>query len=436
MVSSNRPPFGTITVCGAARAAMEQAGSTPVETYRWTPPPAVRSDLPPDFTFALQCAHRPDGERVFFPHQGADTALLQGAQGGLALLSQRRRIAPEQRHSYRLMSFLFQAVQRRREFQNRQFQYARDLYLRQNSREVDNIRTVLPPHLGCCADGSGRSWSITELMSQGEATAQESGIRRPSQKQVIHCGLFAAARRCPLTVPQDRVEGLVRASLFQSGGTSGVDETAKAHIEERISTAIHQHLTDGTNTEFMNWLCGGKSSFIKQLADQKTAPGGRYPLSLVSGVLLELGWQSYRYMADCFSMQVQAFKKAIPDPLSPREQARFDRIFLPHPALGNLPLLLIHQRIPAFNQAFQAYWETSDEQMIPVLHQLLNYYTFMSNERRGADRRGQQISRGRRLPGSYRTIGSFDEQLGHETWRMQDHTVDAEEANGTDEAEE
>jgi len=62
MVSSNRPPFGTITVCRAAHAAMEQAGYTQVKTYCWTPPPAVRSDLPRNFTFELQCAHRPDGQ--------------------------------------------------------------------------------------------------------------------------------------------------------------------------------------------------------------------------------------------------------------------------------------------------------------------------------------------------------------------------------------
>jgi len=137
-------------------------------------------------------------------------------------------------------------------------------------------------------------------------------------------------------------------------------------------------------------------------------------------------------MAGCFSLQAQAFKRAIPESLSPTEQARFDRIFLPHPALGNFPLLMIRQRITAFSQAFQTYWETGDEAMIPVFHQLLNFYAFMSDERRNGDRRGQQISRAQQLPGGYRAIGSFEEDLGNETWRVQDHTVDAEEANGTD----
>lgn len=330
------------------------------------------------------------------------------------------------------MHFLFQAMQKRREFQNRLFQYSRDLYLRQNSREEDNTRTVLPPFLGQSREGCGHAWTISELMEQGALTAEEFEIRRPSQKQIIHCGLFAAARRCPLTVPPDQIEGLIRASLFQSGASSEIDETTKDQIEERVSRAVHQHLNVGTNTEFMNWLSGGTSSFVKQLADQKKAPGGRIAQQVVRDVLLELGWQAYHYMADCFSLQIQAFKQAIPDPLSASEQVRFDRIFLPHPALGHLPLLMIRPRISAFNQAFQVYWETGDETMIPVLHQLLNFYAFMSNERRNADRRGQQISRAQQLPGGYRIIGTFKEYLGNETWRMQDHTVDAEEANGTD----
>lgn len=432
MVSSSRPLWGTITVRKATDQKMESGGYRRVEFYCWRPPSRIRSELPRNFTFELWCAHRPDGERVFFPHPSTDTVLLQGALGGLALLIACKHPSKEQLQSYRLMYFLFQAMQKRREFQNRLFQYSRDLYLRQNSREEDNTRTVLPPFLGQSREGRGHAWTISELMEQGALTAEEFEIRRPSQKQIIHCGLFAAARRCPLTVPPDQIEGLIRASLFQSGASSEIDETTKDQIEERVSRAVHQHLNVGTNTEFMNWLSGGTSSFVKQLADQKKAPGGRIAQQVVRDVLLELGWQAYHYMAGCFSLQAQAFKQAIPDPLSASEQARFDRIFLPHPALGNFPLLMIRQRITAFNQAFLVYWETGDETMIPVFHQLLNFYAFMSNERRNGDRRGQQISRAQRLPGGYRTIGSFEEDLGNETWRVQDHTVDAEEANGTD----
>ncbi|MCA9088322.1 MAG: hypothetical protein KDA90_06755 [Planctomycetaceae bacterium] len=432
MATTNDAQFGTIIVIDATNAAMESAGYVRVENYRWTPPPSVRSDLPRDFTFELQCAHRPDGERVFLPAQGASTALLQGALGGLALLSDRKQLGPEERHSYRVMHFLFQAVQTRREFQRRRFRNSRDLYLRRKSRQADNERTVLPPFLGMSTGGRGSVWSITELMTQGAGTAREIGIPRPTKSQIIQCGLFAAAKRCPLTVPPTGEEGLMRAALFESGNASGIDETARVHIEERICVAIHQHCNDQTNTEFMNWLCGSKSSFLKQVAKQKKMPGGSYPLNTVRDVLLELGWQSFHYVADCFSIQAQVFSRAIPDPLTPNEQLRFDRIFRKHAAFGNLPLLLVHERLPEIKLAFEAYWEIDDETLIPVLHQLLNFYSFMSHERRTADRLGQNVSRAQQSPGGYQIIGTFNEHLGHSAWRKQNHTVDAEEANGAD----
>ncbi len=413
----NSADFGTVSVSPSRHPGLESAGYSHVETCRWRPRGAVAADLPPNFSFELQSAQRPDGERVFFPGRSGGATLLEGCLGGLALLSHVQELSPQQRQSYRVMHFLFQAVQTRREFQRRRFQYSRDLYVRQSSREDIDERTVLPPDLGLTPDGPGRPWSITELREQGQAVAAAAGVVRPTTPQLISWGLLAAAQRHPLTISEGDVPRLLRAALFSSGSPLHDAET-RQQIEQRILTAIQRHLQDASNQEFMNWLCGAKSSFVKQIAHQRSSPGGLFPLQTVRDVLLELGWQSYQYMADCLQLQAWAFSRALEPRLTVSEQRRFDLLYAKQPAFGQLPLLLIRERIPEIRPAVARLLETGDDAFIPVLHRLLNYYQFMARERRESDCRGQQHHRLSR-PG--RSALSFREELGVETWRVQDH---------------
>ncbi len=403
--------LGTMTVRPASPPDEGSTGDSCRDTYSWRPLPAVAADLPPDFVFELQCIQRSNGERVFSPpHTGGNT-LMQGCLGGLALLGHIKTLTSEQRQSYRLMHFLFQAVQTRREYQRRRFQHARDLYVRLNSREDAGTRSVLPPDVGLGQNRQGRPWSIAELMEHGQEAAQPAGLVRPTKSARISWGLFAAAQLNPLVIPQDQVPGLIRLALFERG-TPDLEPVAREQIEHRVTAAVHQHLDVASNEEFMNWLGGARSSFVKQIAKQKRSPGGVIPVATVRDVLLDLGWQAWQSMADCFHTQAWVFRQMIAPGLTPSEQRRFDLLYLKQPAFGDLPLLLIRERIPEIRPALTRLLETGDDSLIPVLHRLLAYYQYMASERRRSDQRGQALSRARSQGLLSWPPLSFREELG------------------------
>ena len=59
--------------------------------------------------------------------------------------------------------------------------------------------------------------------------------------------------------------------------------------------------------------------------------GGPIPREVVRQALLELVWDSYRYVGDCVSLQMQAFLLTLPTPPTAEERAAFEAVYLKQP---------------------------------------------------------------------------------------------------------
>lgn len=166
-------------------------------------------------------------------------------------------------------------------------------------------------------------------------------------------------------------------------------------VEDRLLTAIYPHLEDD-NQAFDKWFLGPKNSLIHQLAKQKRSPGGELPEEDVRKVLLELGWQSYQFAANCIHAQMRTFQNAIPEPLSPREALLFEHMHLPQAYLGNFPLILLAPRFGFIKGLLWEIWERlPDRDLLPVFYRLLDFYGEMARRRREADRRIKRRPEGR-----------------------------------------
>lgn len=124
-------------------------------------------------------------------------------------------MSAEQRRSYRTMFLLYQKALGFREHYGRNFRGLKDLTLKRSARDSLPLRDVLPMDLGLVSHGEGRRWGIDRLKTEGRAIANGLGNDRPSEQDQIELGLFAAAKRNPLTLnSNEEVKGLVRMALY------------------------------------------------------------------------------------------------------------------------------------------------------------------------------------------------------------------------------
>ena len=108
---------------------------------------------------------------------------------------------------------------------------------------------------------------------------------------------------------------------------------------------------------------------------------------------MDLGWQSYTYVADCIHAQMRYFHNALRNPLSEQERQIFEMVYQKQSYLGNLPLLLLKERIPFLKAPMLALLNGQDDfDFAGTVHQLLNYYSEMADMRRGVDRTTQAFS--------------------------------------------
>ena len=116
-------------------------------------------------------------------------------------------------------------------------------------------------------------------------------------------------------------------------------------------------------------------------------PRGDFAIEAVRKVLLDLGWRSYAYVAQCVDVQMRFVAAAIPEPLNPAEQRLFDVTFLEQPFLADLPLILMTERIPALRAVLRLFAPGEeylpDETLHAISHRLLLYYVQMSDARGG-----------------------------------------------------
>lgn len=399
-MSGTHSAYGTITV--HPPVPPEQPTQDTLEAvYRWTPAICLRSQLSLVFQLDLNCWRRSDGRRFFSLAADPLTNPWRKAfQGGLAILSVQEQMSRQQTYSYRAMSLLFWAARSKQEHLMRRFQHVRDLYLRPGSRRSADENHILPLGLGMASDGTGTAWSLETFLEEGTVAAQAAGVSCPEISDQIQYGLYQAARLSPLRLETSEMGTLIRQSLFQDRGERDyqMTEETSAQLEDRLLTAIWPHLEDDEEA-FHRWFTGAESSVVKQIAKQRTAPGGEFPISLVRTFLLETGWRAYHYFSQCTERMMQDFWNVLPEVFSPEERQLFARSHFNQPAFGNLPLFLISERFPEIKLAANQYVD-GDDDMVPIIHRLLSYYAETVHRRREADRTAQQRSRHRRRFGN------------------------------------
>ena len=366
--------------------------------YTWTPPARLNADLPPGFTLALDCVVGADGVRRFRPACQTETFVSLAFVSGLAILNDVKRLDPETRQSYRAMWLVFGMVQSMREHNKRAFRTARDLYVRPSGRTLHAEWSLLPEDVGQDSDGDGRTWSIRELLDHGREAAKNSGIRNPNSAVAIPLGFVEAAKRNPLLVEPERVLPLVRYALFQINADQSTPGTAFVEVvAERLLRAVQRHLDESAD-DFNDWFSGPKSGLLSSLCSMKDEQGRKLRRDEVRQALLQLGWESYQYVAGCIQCAMRYVQNTIG--LTEEERQLFEHSFLPQPYYGGLPLVLLAERAQLLKSVIVQIWQDpSDPSLVPILHRLLHYYAQIAERRRVADRRFKAMRSGTRTGG-------------------------------------
>jgi hypothetical protein len=381
-------------ICAEARARGADPDA-PATRYVWEPPADLLEQVPEGFTFALRCIRSAgDGLRRFHPVGTFEEFIAQAFAGGLALLDKIKNRGPEGRHSYRAMWQFFQRVRRTRQRFSNLLLNATSLRVSRSGRASSPEYSILPENVGLSAQGQEKPWNVGRLLREGTEEARASGISAPKEADCVRHGLVRAARLNPLSIPEQDVLSLIRQALFESiptdspakdaSGSAG--QSAHEAVTERSLEAIHLHL-DEPQDQFDRWFSGPKSSFVPQIAKQKRAAGGPLARELVQRLLLDLGWDAYKYVADCIHTMLWVFQGLIPEPLTGPEAQRFERMHLKQPCFGQLPLVLLHERFPFLQSVLiKVREDPADREAVAILYRLLAYYGEMATRRRAADR--------------------------------------------------
>ncbi len=431
MASPDNARYGAMAVATPTPPASIDAGPPNVAEagrmlYTWRPSNLIAAHLPEDFAFAMTGATGPDGIRLFRLCRGWHADRHYAWLGGLAILSHLKGVSAEVRQSERVMYLLYVRSLNTRLRLRRQFQWSRDLFIR-GSRLRDE-RNILPADIGQDADGNGRPWSVSDLTARGREAAMQAGLRNPSPKQRVQYGLFAAAQRRPLSLPEDQVPGAVRAALYEGTATDAISPELRAEITARILAAIEAHVADSTE-DFRIWLRGSESGFVNQIAKQKCRPHGAVSSEIVHSVLCNLATESLQHVSSCLSLMMQAFRNAIDPPLNERERSLFDVLYLPQLYFGGFPLFLLADRLLYLHCAIRHLAVVGPTpQAIGALHRLLVWYPEMTANRRDADRRAQQFRRATRVGSRAPREFSFDENRDFHRATRDDSDADENEA--------
>src|SRR5262249_36348027 len=121
----------------------------------WQPTGRLKRHLFEGFQLPLRCVIGHDGLRRIYPYASFEGFIELASAGGLAILCQHQKLTKRQRHSYRLMRFLFQKARRMSEFFRNSFKYSRDLYIVKSARSDPSERDILPDTVGLDARQQG-----------------------------------------------------------------------------------------------------------------------------------------------------------------------------------------------------------------------------------------------------------------------------------------
>lgn len=359
--------------------------------YTWSPSERLLGCLPAGFQFALRCVDLNEGKRIFWPTGDIPGFVVQAAMAGHAILQQGADWDEEASFSYGLMRLLYQLSPRLRSNLKRSIRRSDDLYIATKGR-VSESNNILPDDLGVAADCEER-WTVSRLMEEGRRAAKQAGDLKPTPERRIWLGLGEAAKRNPVDLAHLSEEDAlqwVRLSLFDLGpATHQITDDVKARVEERLIDAIEKHI-DAETDEFHRWLFYSFDNLTRQISKRKSG-GGPIDRKIVRQVLLEGVFSSYRYMSDCVHVAMRAFAQALASNLTDDERMLFEVIYRRQPCLGNLSLLLLHDRFMHARECILEIWrDPSDADRWGTLLRLLRFHAEMITKKRESERVYQQ----------------------------------------------
>jgi hypothetical protein len=168
------------------------------------------------------------------------------------------------------------------------------------------------------------------------------------------------------------------------------------YVAAQVKESLQDHLGD-TTEEFDRWIEDPKSNLIHRIAKRADCRLNRQE---VREALLELGWRSFHLLGRCVDAQMRTFRDAIPGTLGRAEEEAFRQLYLSHPSLGGLPLLLLQDRLDFLNEALSGMLiRPRDRQAIAMVHTMLYYYSVLAGNRRAADRDYKRRARHRARSG-------------------------------------
>jgi hypothetical protein len=355
--------------------------------HTWTPPADMHPELPEGFTLSLRSVVGPDGVRRFFPVDDLTSFFTDAFAGGLALHNRLKNMSPEQRYSYRAMWLLFQRIRATREHFANSFRYADSLRVSPSARQTAQQFSILPESVGLNDQGQGERWGVGRLLTEGWEEAREQGVQQPTEADCVHYGLVRAARMNPLRLRDEEVPSLIRMALYKAAELpASLDPAVLEVVVDRVLQAVNRHLGD-KSAKFDLWFSGPHSSLVPQIANKKFAPGGVLDRNVVRRALLELGWDSYRYVADCVHTMMWVFQRLLPEPLTVAERRFFEQVYLMQPHFGQMPFILLAERFPFLKGILWQIWKgPGDPNAVPIMNRLLFYYGEIAAARRAADR--------------------------------------------------
>lgn len=368
-----------------------EAPSTHVKLMEWRLPPKMVLGAP--FTSALHMVGVEDtnGNLRIAPRFGSEELIVNGFACGLAILEHHRRLSAHGLFSYRAYWLAFCWLQERGLKLRRKLASTSEFIIKRSGRTETDQRYILPADLGLNASGDGRRWSLDDLLEQGHQAARAAGVQDPDSSETIAHGLMAAALLNPMHLRANEVRPLVRLALYATPGERSPNDAIRDEVIARLTQAWEEHQFD-SQAKFSEWCWGSHSNLPKSLANRRTKTSGPISVADVKAVLQNLGWEAYQAISHCLFVSCGWLHNCLSDDLSAYASNLYEQLYFPQAVFGNLPLVLISDRLTIIKPLLKRLWETPDDpDLIGAFHRVLDYYRQMVESRRAADRHSKTV---------------------------------------------